>query len=240
MRTTRVLGTLAGSAVIALALGGTAAAHVTVQAPGATQGGFTKMTFRMPTERDVPSTKLEVAFPADQPIASVSVKPQPGWSYVVTKGAPPAPFEAFGETVTEVVQRITWTATGPGVKPGEFAEFEVSAGPLPTVASLTFRALQTYAGGEVVRWIEDRTPGGEEPEHPAPVLQLAPAAATSSASATASASASAPPSAAGTGDDDEDEDEDMLQYAGIGLGGLALIVAIYAAIRSGRRPTADV
>ncbi len=46
-----------------------ASAHVTVQGPGATQGGFTKLTFRVPTEKDVATTKIEIAFPVDTPIA---------------------------------------------------------------------------------------------------------------------------------------------------------------------------
>ncbi len=231
VRTSRVMTTLAATAVLSAALGGVASAHVTVQAPGATQGGFTKMTFRMPTERDVPTTKLEVAFPVDQPIASVSVKPHAGWTYTVTKGAPPAPFEAFGEPVTSVVQRIVWTTSGPGVKPGEFEEFEVSAGPLPKVDRLTFKALQTYANGEVVRWIEERVAGGSEPEHPAPSFSLA-------AAAEEGASATPAPTAGGDAEDEGDEDEEdegALEYAGVGLGGLALLVAAYAAVRAGRR-----
>jgi uncharacterized protein len=148
---------------------------VTVSAPGATQGGFTKLTFRAPTEKDVATTALEVALPTDTPIASVRVKPKAGWDYEMTRAAPEKPFEAFGQPVTEVVTRIVWTATGAGIAPDEFDEFEVSAGPLPETDALVFKALQTYADGEVVRWIEEAEEGAEEPEHPAPVLALAPA-----------------------------------------------------------------
>ncbi len=70
-----------------------------------------------------------------------------------------------------MVKRITWEG-GP-INPGEFAEFEVSAGRMPQDADqLVFKALQTYSSGEVVRWIEESPPGGERPEHPAPVLKL--------------------------------------------------------------------
>jgi uncharacterized protein len=172
----RLLTVTAGTTALLLApLAGGAAAHVTVSAPGATQGGFTKLVFRAPTEKDVPTTSLEVALPADTPIASVRVKPKTGWTYEMTKGAPEEPFEAFGQPVTEVVTRIVWTSAGPGIAPDEFDEFEVSAGPLPETDQLVFKALQTYADGEVVRWIEEAEEGAEEPEHPAPVLSLAPA-----------------------------------------------------------------
>ena len=60
-------------------------------------------------------------------------------------------------------------------RPGTFQRFPVSMGPLPDVDSLEFKAAQTYSSGEVVRWIEPRT-GDAEPEHPAPMLTLAPAA----------------------------------------------------------------
>jgi uncharacterized protein YcnI len=176
--TRRLLTTAAGTLTLLLVpLAGSASAHVTVQGPGATQGGFTKLTFRAPTEKDVPTTKLEIAFPAEHPIASVRVKPQPGWTYTLTKGPPSVPLEREGEPVTEVVQRITWTVAdgNQGIGPTEFGEFEVSAGRLPEVDRLVFKALQTYADGEVVRWIEEPVEGGEEPEKPAPVLELAPA-----------------------------------------------------------------
>jgi uncharacterized protein len=168
-----VAAVAAGALVVPLA--GAASAHVTVQAPGATQGGYTKLTFRVPSEKDVPTTGLEIAFPEDTPIASVRVKPTPGWTYQLTTGAPAAPLENHGTPVEEVVQRIVWTVAegDPGIGPTEFAEFEVSAGPLPEVDRLLFPALQTYADGEVVRWIEEPVASGAEPEKPAPVLELA-------------------------------------------------------------------
>jgi periplasmic copper chaperone A len=164
---------LAAAALVA-PLAGSAAAHVTVQAPGATQGGFTKLTFRMPTERDVASTALEVAFPEEHPITSLRVKPKAGWTYEIVRAPLAAPIEVHGRQVTERVSRIVWTATGGGVGPTEFEEFEVSGGPMPEVDRL-LPAIQTYAGGEVVRWIEEQAEGGAEPELPAPVLELAPA-----------------------------------------------------------------
>jgi len=228
----RVLVTAATAALLVAATALPAAAHVTVNAPGATVGGFTKLTFRAPTEKGVPTTKLDITFPADAPIAFVSVKPHPGWTYTVTKGKPAVPVTAHGESITEVVTRIVWTAAaGNGIKPGEFDEFEVSAGPLPDVETLTFKALQTYADGEVVRWIEEPAAGGQEPEHPAPVLHVA------KAEPTASPSASAPTTVIAS-DDDEDEDSNVLGIAALGLSGLALIVAIGSAVASRNSRTA--
>ena len=139
------------------------------------------------------------------------------------------PVTAHGENITDVVTRIVWTAAaGNGIKPGEFDEFEVSAGPLPDVETLTFKALQTYADGEVVRWIEEPAAGGHEPEHPAPVLHVAKAAPT------ASPSASAPTTAVAS----DDDDSGVPGIAALGLSGLALVVAIGSAVASRTRRAA--
>ena len=50
-------------------------------------------------------------------------------------------------------------------------EFDISAGPLPEVDQIVFKALQTYSDGDVVRWIDEPT-AGVDLEHPAPVLKL--------------------------------------------------------------------
>jgi len=165
-------------AVVALAIGALAApasAHVTVNPREATKGGFAKLAFRVPSERpDSGTTKLEVSFPVDHPLASINVRPLEGWTYKVErqKLATPIKAEEPGEEdVTDYISKITWE--GGTIGPGEFQEFEVSGGPLPDdVDQITFKAVQTYASGEIVRWIEEATAGGEEPELPAPVLKL--------------------------------------------------------------------
>jgi uncharacterized protein len=244
--TLRRTSALSGVAALSLVLlAAPALAHVTVQSPGATQGGFAKLTFRVPTEKDVPTTKLQVVFPADSPLAFASVKPHSGWTYTVAKAKPATPLKGEdGSTIDSVVQSITWTTNGPGIKPGEFDEFDVSAGPLPEADQMVFKALQTYGDGSVVRWIEPSIDGGTEPEHPAPVLKLAPAEDDSAASAAPSASAVASPSVsavsvAAAGDDVEDSGDAAskgLAFTGIGLGAAALLVALGSLLR-GRRTT---
>lgn len=156
----------AGGLAIVLAV--PAAAHVTVQPGEASQGGYTAFAFRVPNERPAAGTvKIEVTLPADHPIGSVRTKPMTGWTAKVVKQG-------------NAVRTITWTAQ-PGVRinPDEFQEFEVAAGPLPKdTDALVLPTRQSYDSGEVVAW--DAPPvadGAPEPEHPAPVLELAPAAA---------------------------------------------------------------
>lgn len=173
-RGTLLIALAAGAALVLPAT--SAIAHVTVNPKEATQGGYAKLAFRVPNERDnAGTTKLEINLPADHPFASVSVRPQAGWTYTVERTRLATPIKVHDSEITEAISKITWT--GGEIKPGEFNEFEVSVGPLPgDVDSLTFKALQTYSNGEIVRWIEEAAPGGAEVERPAPVLKLTKAA----------------------------------------------------------------
>ncbi|MGH3328844.1 MAG: YcnI family protein [Streptomycetales bacterium] len=171
---------VAGAVVAALAAAAPpAAAHVTVDPAQEEPGGFTALAFRVPTEGDDASTvKLDVKFPTDHPVASVSVRPHPGWSYRVRTTTLDEPIDMHGSQVSEVVDTITWRADSPdsAIEPGEYDEFSVSLGPLPDTDRLVFKAVQTYDTGEAVRWIEVPEPGAAEPDHPAPALTLGPAA----------------------------------------------------------------
>jgi uncharacterized protein YcnI len=166
---------VAGAAALALVTSGIAEAHVTAQPGVATKGSYAKIAFRVPTESATAGTvKLEVTLPTDHPIPSVLTTPMPGWTATTTKAALNPPVETDDGKVTEAVRTITWTAQ-PGVRlgPGQFADFEVNLGALPdNTDSLVMPAVQTYDDGTVVNWDQTQTPGGPEPEHPAPTLRL--------------------------------------------------------------------
>ncbi|WIM99038.1 YcnI family protein [Actinoplanes oblitus] len=223
---------VAAAGLLTLALAGPASAHVTVNPSTATAGGYAKVSFRVPNESDsAATTKLEVNLPADQPVASVSVKPIPGWTAVAVKSKLATPIKAHDTEITEAVSKITWTAAkGSEIKPGQFQEFDVSMGALPESGQLVFKALQTYSDGNVVRWIDEPTADGTEPESPAPVLKIVPAA---NGSAAPSAGAVAP--AAKTADDDSDSGKG-LALAGLIAGLLALVLAGLAYAKAGRKP----
>ncbi|MFJ4580852.1 YcnI family copper-binding membrane protein [Streptomyces echinatus] len=164
---------VAGSAV--LALSAPAFAHVSVQPEGtAAKGGYAVVDFKVPNERDDASTtKIEVNLPADHPLASVMPQPIPGWKIAVTKSKLAKPLTMHGEKIDEAVTKVTWTADGKGIEPGYFQKFPLSLGALPEDADqLVFKAIQTYSNKEVVRWIEVPQEGQDEPENPAPVLEL--------------------------------------------------------------------
>lgn len=165
-------------------LAGTASAHVTANPGTAKQGGFTKVSFRVPNERDIASTsQLEISFAANHPIPFVSTRAIPGWTWSVEKTKLDKPIKTADGEITEVISKITWT--GGKIAPGMFEDFDVSLGPLPTDTNeLVFKALQIYDNGEVVRWIDTAPEGAAEPEHPAPVLKLTAAEATPTTTAT--------------------------------------------------------
>ena len=219
------MAAVAGGLTLALAV--PASAHVTVNPSTATPGGYAKVTFRVPNESDTASTtKLEVNLPADKPVASVSVRPVPGWTAVAVKSKLATPIKAHDTEITEAVSKITWTAdANSAIKPGTFQEFDVSLGPLPDSGQMVFKALQTYSDGAIVRWIDEPTTDGTEPEHPAPVLKIA--AATAPAAAPATAPESSGESSSGT---------DAYGIAGLVAGLIALVLALLAFQRAGRKP----
>ncbi|MDT4894333.1 MAG: hypothetical protein QOE97_3368 [Pseudonocardiales bacterium] len=197
-------GGIAAVALGIFALAGPASAHVTVVAPDATQGGDAVLTIRVPTESATASTiALRVQLPTDTPIASVAVQPHPGWSFTTKTVKLAAPIKTDDGDVTEAVSEIDWKAdsAATAIKPGEFDEFNVSAGPLPMTDTLTLRAIQVYSDGSQVAWNETPAPGSTtEPDHPAPSVTLAKAGASAAApTAAATATAVAAKSASNTG-----------------------------------------
>ncbi|MEV6973471.1 YcnI family protein [Kitasatospora sp. NPDC093806] len=171
----RTAAVVLAAAASVVALAGPAFAHVTVNPGSAEQGGYTAVDFRVPNENDAAGTvKLEVNLPLDHPLASVRTQPLPGWTAVVEKSKLDKPIKVHGNDVNEAVSKITWTAdAGVKIAPGQFQEFRVSLGPLPTdTDKLVFKALQSYENGDVVRWIDEAKDGQPEPAKPAPVLKL--------------------------------------------------------------------
>ncbi|MEU7952223.1 YcnI family protein [Micromonospora chalcea] len=229
--------TLTAVATTVLGLAGPASAHVTINPAEGKQGGYGRFAFRVPNESDTASTvKVEVNLPENAPVGSVSTMPVPGWTVAVEKRKVDPPIEVHGSQLTEAVSKLTFTAApNGGVKPGEFQEFPVSMGPLPQVDTMVFKVLQTYSDGNVSRWIEEPTPGAEEPENPAPVLKLA---AAENAPASPGASASAPAAA-----DDDDDDAGSGAATALGVAGLVaglagLVLGGLAFARTRREPAA--
>ncbi|MFB9357924.1 DUF1775 domain-containing protein [Actinoplanes nipponensis] len=171
------VGVLTGLGVLALAA--PAAAHVEVSADK-TRAGSTNVTLTFHGEAENPSgiRSERVVLPAGIAPADVTlVKAPPGWSFQATADG--------------------FTVGGKALPSGTDAEWKVRIAKLPDGETrLSFKTLETYADGEVARWIEIQEQGAEEPEQPAPLITLKPgpaaAPAPSSAAPAAPSSAAAP------------------------------------------------
>jgi uncharacterized protein YcnI len=208
----------AAAATGALALPPVAEAHVSVQPSEAASGAFVREDVRVPNEEDkANTTKVAVQFPDG--FTDASYEPVPGWSVKIkkTKLAKPVKNDE-GQVITEQVKQITWS--GGKIAPGQFQDLPLSVQiPGKAGTTLTFKAIQTYDNGDVVRWI-----GPPDSEEPAPQVKVT-AAESDNPATTAPASSSS-----GDGDDDSN----TLAIAALIVGGLGL-VAGGAALATRRR-----
>ena len=231
-------GLLAG---IVLFLAAPAYAHVSVTPTEAPAGGFTTLTFQVPNEKDDASTtKVEVSFPQDHPIADASVEAVAGWQIDVSKTKLETPVTTDeGESLDEAVNTITWTATdGKGIAPGYFEQFNVSVGLPADAEALDFPTLQTYSNGDVVKWIDPVTEGGPEAEFPEPVVTLTTGGDdhTATPTTTAGASGEAATTSAQTAQDDADTAK-TIGIVAIVFAVIALFAVAFSMFR--KRPTSS-
>ncbi len=209
-----------------------ATAHVTANSPGATQGGYAVVTFRVPTEsKTATTTGLTVTLPkvaaGDKALSSVRTTPLPGWTAAVAK-----------DPATGAPTAVTWTAQpGTSLGPDQFGQFPVSVGPLPKTDTVRFSAEQTYSDGSTVKWDQPPKSDGSEPEHPACTVTLAAEEAAPKAGATA-LSATVTPAGDGAAADGAATDSTARWLAGAGLllGALGLGLGAGAAWRARSRP----
>jgi len=147
---------VAGAALALGALASPAWAHVQVEAdPGSPGASDATLKIMAAGESGTAGTnKLEVvadpAIPADQ--VTLVTCPS-GWT--LTPGA------AGG-----------FTLAGPALAKGDDANLSVKVKQLPNAPQVTFKVVQTYSDGEVVRWIELTGADGKEPDNPAPIVKL--------------------------------------------------------------------
>jgi uncharacterized protein YcnI len=218
---------LATAGVLALAGAGIASAHVTANVTEpAKKGGYSKITFRVPNEDTGQGTvKLTLNFPTDTPVTSARPKPLPGWTASVTKVKLDKPVKVGNTDVSEAIGTITWTANpGTRINPGEFQEFDISAGPLPEADQLVIPTTQTYDGPKGdVKWDAPPT-SGSEPEHPAPVVKLVAAAPSEDHHGGMGATASVKPATDSHEGDEADKAAAGTDNTARWLGGAGLVV----------------
>lgn len=144
-----------------------AGAHVEIEADGnVSADGVQQATLHVPNEcENSTTTSVELNFPATPPITRVDVTPVTGWTAANTTGA--------GGAVTKLT--LTGSLSGSDEQAFALTFATIPAG----TDTLEFTALQHCANGDVIRWVEPTPAGGQEPEHPAPVLEIKRAGETS-------------------------------------------------------------
>jgi uncharacterized protein YcnI len=209
-------------------------AHVTISPDRAQKGASdVEIAFRVPNEETTATTKIQVFFPSNPPFLSVDPQTIPGWtaSVVTTKLA--KPIHTDDGDISEVVTEATWTAdAGGGIPVSEYQRFQVIVGQMPSTAtSVTLKALQTYANGDIVRWIEDASG-----ENPAPVLQITSGAGGGTTATTTPPTGTA--STSGLAKKSQVDSAKTLGLVGLIVGVIALLVGL-GGFTMGRRRSAS-
>jgi uncharacterized protein YcnI len=234
-----LLAVLAAAAVPA-----TANAHVSLHPNEVPTGAFATLDLRVPNESDNANT-VKIAVQVPPAFTDVSPEFMPGWTPEVRTVKLAKPVQSDDGPITEGVREIVWEGKGPDGKipPGQFLNFPISTEiPGKAGTTITFKVLQYYDDGEVVRWI-----GPPNSDEPAPDIDVtaaggplrdvagseadAPAAGEAAAEGSAAPSAATETSSSGTSDKG-------LAIAALVVAVIALLVAAAAVLETRRKSAA--
>lgn len=148
----RLRATIAGGLAVAATMvaAATASAHVQVTPAVVAPGDPVEFTVLVPGERDTGTTKVDLKLPPG--LIPFSFEDVPGWTRRLVRAADGS------------VERIVWTGRA---APDGLLRFVFLAGTPERPTTLQWKALQTYAGGYVARWI-----GAPDADHPAAVTEV--------------------------------------------------------------------
>jgi uncharacterized protein YcnI len=148
--TRRLLSALGILALAALTLAGPALAHVQVRPTLVAPGDPVLFEVIVPGERDEPTVEVTLQVPPD--VIPFSFEDAPGWERTLNEGSDGS------------IETITWRGE---LAPDGFARFSFLASTPEKEGEIVWKALQTYEGGEVVRWI-----GAADSDNPAAVTKV--------------------------------------------------------------------
>ena len=156
----------AALAAIALTLGvqAVAFAHAVVYPKASTVGARERYIIRVPNERNLPTTRVEIQFPAD--VNVTSFYDVPGWQL---------------EVVRDSAKRIVGAVWTGSLAPERTVEFPFSATNPKEGTEIKWPVFQTYSDGEKAEWTG---PAGSK--RPASVTALNAAAVTQAGAAATS------------------------------------------------------
>jgi uncharacterized protein YcnI len=242
----RVALGLLGAGALALGLAAPAGAHISADKATVPAGAYTQVSLTVPHGcEESPTTKIAVEIP--ESILNAAPQVVAGWDAEATETELAEPVEsAHGDPVTERVSEISWTAQAGNELPPHFREvFTIGfQAPEEVGERLFFKIIQTCTEGETA-WIEEMAEGDEEPEHPAPFVDVVEAeadghgggaaedetATTEPATDDGAEEAATEPVAAST-DSDDGGSSDGLAIAGLVLGALGLAAGGTALVKT--------
>jgi uncharacterized protein YcnI len=112
-----------------------ALAHAVVYPKTSTVGAYERYVLRVPNERKVATTRVEMQFPSDVRVSSF--EDVPGWAIQVLRDT------------TQRIVGASWTGSLP---PERFVELPFVAANPKTATEIQWPVIQTYADGERVEW----------------------------------------------------------------------------------------
>jgi periplasmic copper chaperone A len=194
-------------------------AHVLIVPDTVRPGAELRLDVRVPNERDdAATTKVDVQLPPG--FAEAAVQPVPGWNVRITHVKLDPPVQTDDGPITDGVGRITWTARSKadGIPVGGFQDFGLEVLiPGKAGSTLTFKALQTYSNGTLVRWI-----GAKDSDTPAPTVKVTAVSGTETPQPTPAAATSSGGGGSSNG----------LAVAALIVGALGLITGVAALTRA--------
>ena len=147
---------IAATIALVLALPALGLAHAVVFPRNSTPGAYERYVLRVPNERNVPTTRVEMRFPDD--VKVVSFADVEGWKLEIQR-----------DSASRIVGAV-WTGS---LAPERFVEFPFVAVNPKTPAQVQWPAFQTYGDGQRVEWT-----GPEDSKSPASVTSIAAAVST--------------------------------------------------------------
>lgn len=147
MKLFKRLPLIATAAAGFLLFSGIASAHVTVKPAVSQPDAWETYTIKIPTEKEIPTTKVTLKVP--EGVELMSYQPVPEWKITTEK-------DGAGK-----ISSITWDATGAGIQAGEFQQFNFVAHNPGKETNVAWDAFQYYKDGSIVEWTGDE--GSESP-----------------------------------------------------------------------------
>jgi uncharacterized protein YcnI len=224
----RAAALTAAVAILVLSAPLAASAHVKISPNTAVAGADIAVAFRVPNESATAGTvKVEIDLPTNTPFAGARYQPVQGWTAQLIIAKLAKPIKNDGVVVTDAPAKVIYTANpGVQIRPGQFQEFSLALDLTPNTGSVEFPTYQTYSDGTVVKWAQKTPKSGVAPDNPAPILYIndAPPANTGAGVTVAATDAASSTATSAL----------ILGSAGLALGVIALVLAVFAFARSRR------